>query len=219
MSYRMLEIGEVVRAGDEIKEFPGFEWKPIAEIWNENKIKVEDGYLFRRPIPTATFEEPADFEPSVSVSREPVDDYEISQHSADEVIYPIAHNEADVNDTDVVEWNGEGLPPVGIECEANWLELPDGGSDNWVRGIIASRYGNDVWFRPVHELSVVMDVHAIEFRPIKSAAELEAEERDNTIANAVHSLPKEEMASIEWGAHAERIIESLYDSGRLTKES
>ena len=45
------------------------------------------------------FDASCNFEPSVSVSREPVDDYEISQHSADEVIYPKADMNL-INDCD-----------------------------------------------------------------------------------------------------------------------
>ena len=154
-------------------------------------------------------------EPSVSVSREPVDDYEISQHSADEVIYPTAEGlggwtQESMRGLKVSEPEDIPIPicwRIGDECVIN--------QDRYIIRNIKEVYtvdsiGNKWSF----------DANYDEMqRPGKSEAELEAEERDNAIANAVHSLPKEEMASIEWGAHAERIIESLYDSGRLTKES
>ena len=121
MNYRELKEGETLQAGDQL-EVRGT-WMDISNSYGGKVDTYAASY--RRPLPEPTFEESADFEPSMIIGKEPVSmfdacannepdkldreewerrrrndetpfaeakamEYEISQHSADEVIYPKA---------------------------------------------------------------------------------------------------------------------------------
>lgn len=78
-----------------------------------------------------------------------------------------------------LEWNGTGLPPVGAECEAVWLEDPDGGSREYepvfIKGYFGSRSGAQVWFTTREGEDLVVRVGNCSFRPIRSPEEVEQE--------------------------------------------
>ena len=85
MNYRELKVGEIKLVNDERKD--GATWMPLAWVDGHTTLALDEVGTYRRPLPNPTFEESANFDVVPSVSHEPVDDYEISQHSADEVIY------------------------------------------------------------------------------------------------------------------------------------
>ena len=71
------------------------------------------------------------------------------------------------------EWNGEGLPPVGCRCSATWLELPDGGCNDFCEVAIKGYFDGEVWLSKVNGVgySEVLKVKDCEFRPIKTQQE------------------------------------------------
>ncbi|KAF2282491.1 hypothetical protein GH714_044097 [Hevea brasiliensis] len=69
------------------------------------------------------------------------------------------------------EWDGEGLPPVGCECEAF-----DGVS--WFPVVIVGRYDGFAfaWNYDQRKTLTVNEVHSVNFRPIITEAERKREE-------------------------------------------
>ena len=79
--YRELKEGEVIQEGDEAYDDRSDSWRLTGM---RGTVGGEIGKWkprFRRPLPDATFEESADFEPEFIIDKEPVD----------EVIYPKAN--------------------------------------------------------------------------------------------------------------------------------
>lgn len=73
----------------------------------------------------------------------------------------------------------EWLPTVGEECDAVWLELPDGGGSDFCAVVIKGYCGNEVWFSKVNGVdgySEVVKITDCEFRPLKTGEELERED-------------------------------------------
>jgi hypothetical protein len=69
-------------------------------------------------------------------------------------------------------------PVVGKECEAAWLELPDGGSNDFRRVMIKGYFGDEVWFSKVNGVDrydEVLRVTNCTFRPIKTQQEKDRE--------------------------------------------
>lgn len=97
-------------------------------------------------------------------------------------------------------WNGEGLPPVGIECE--WHPNVHG----WVKVKILGRDGSDTWYRASGEEHSQTCRNMAFFRPIRTAEQVAAEEREKDIR---------EMASIPkpCGHALYNICADLYDAG------
>ena len=76
-----------------------------------------------------------------------------------------------------LEWNGTGLPPVGTECEAVWLEAPDGGGRDFepalIKGYFDALPGRQVWFSTGEGEDFVHLLANVDFRPIRSQAQIE----------------------------------------------
>lgn len=79
-------------------------------------------------------------------------------------------------------WTGEGLPPVGMVCEAMLPSM----NHQWAEAVV-------VWHHPEHEDSAVV-VHnggrltgwSSAFRPIRTPEQIAAEEREKAIAEMVY---------------------------------
>lgn len=80
--------------------------------------------------------------------------------------------------SDSPQWNGQGLPPVGLDCE---IKL--GGE--WLLGMLKAQFGNRVWISTLLTGDKVVPSNAVEFRPIKSP-------RDKAI-EAISRAPKKGM--------------------------
>uniref|UniRef100_A0AAU6W2U8 Uncharacterized protein n=3 Tax=unclassified bacterial viruses TaxID=12333 RepID=A0AAU6W2U8_9VIRU len=81
------------------------------------------------------------------------------------------------------EWNGEGLPPVGTVCEFMYHQAPPASSSEWMVGDI--RYISDCTVLIGGEgCEHVHHPRNCSFRPIRTAEQLAADERDE----AIHDL-------------------------------
>lgn len=75
------------------------------------------------------------------------------------------------------EW-ADGLPPIGCECQATWLELPDGGGNDFCDVIIKGYFGGEVWLSKVNGVdgySEVVKITDCEFRKPKTQEEKDRE--------------------------------------------
>lgn len=111
------------------------------------------------------------------------------------------------------EWNGEGLPPVGTECEFKQNLL------GWVKATITAITDKSIVFtRPIYRHAEITGVHeellphkAIErFRPIRTPEQIAAEERNAILA--------EMQRAVDCGSHGPQItlqntLMNLYDAG------
>lgn len=114
---------------------------------------------------------------------------------------PAMHAQRAGRVTRVVAWNGEGLPPVGARCETL-----DEDTDEWVpvkvfahteiRGKThaVAQDENDMFFGLAHD-----------YRPIKTAEQIAAEERDSHV-NAM-------LCYDALGGSRKGLAEALYDAG------
>jgi len=73
------------------------------------------------------------------------------------------------------EWDGEGLPPIGCECEGLWLQVPDGGSPEWTKGRLKGGYDSKIWFGTSDFIEIVVPAHNIKFRPLKTQEQKDRE--------------------------------------------
>ena len=99
-------------------------------------------------------------------------------------------------------WNGEGLPPVGTECEAwDWDEK------KWVSGVFIMKGNSDHAFATGSNKSWGKLFWAAKFRPLKT-------ERERAIEAAIKPIlrTQSELKSPKW---ASAIAEELYDAGLL----
>ena len=101
----------------------------------------------------------------------------------------------------VVEWDGEGEPPVGIECE--WHPNVHG----WVKVKILGRDGSDTWYRASGEEHSQTCRNMAFFRPIRTAEQVAAEEREKAIKEMMQHGVDAGDATIEYSCAA------LYDAG------
>lgn len=90
-----------------------------------------------------------------------------------------------------VEWNGEGLPPVGTECERSWT------GDKWLTcRVLFIGDENIVLKLATREVSyLILDV---KFRPIRSA-------RDKAVEAMFYAIPKDLRVGID-------CRQSIYDA-------
>ena len=89
------------------------------------------------------------------------------------------------------EWNGEGLPPVGCRCSATWLELPDGGCNDFCEVAIKGYFDGEVWLSKVNGVgySEVLKVKDCEFRPLKTQQEKDREAFVKGLVKVLNSVP------------------------------
>lgn len=65
-----------------------------------------------------------------------------------------------------VEWHGEGLPPVGTECE--WLAS---GDHDWMKVKVLAYHEDEVWLQPLNGAQSFTVGNPDDFRPIRTEAE------------------------------------------------
>nr|DAM87631.1 MAG TPA: hypothetical protein [Caudoviricetes sp.] len=75
------------------------------------------------------------------------------------------------------EWRGEGLPPVGVECE--WLAS---GDHEWIAVTVLCYDGEDAWLKPSDGSQSFVVWNVDNFRPLRSEAEKLRESAINDIA-------------------------------------
>lgn len=114
------------------------------------------------------------------------------------------------------KWNGEGLPPVGVRCEA---AIPHtSGTDNdrsfiWIEGSVIAYYEikgkTYAWFA---EDDGFYPPNVLEFRPIRTPEQIAAEEREK----AVDALCYEIITHYGYPKNAESyraLATKLHDAG------
>ena len=75
---------------------------------------------------------------------------------AEDEIYTAAH----------LKWDGTGMPSVGTECGAVWLEMPDGGDWDFELVIIKGYWENQVWFCTADGEDFTQLADSVDFYPI-----------------------------------------------------
>lgn len=100
------------------------------------------------------------------------------------------------------QWNGEGLPPVGIPVE--WSEWLDG---KYQVVTVLAYAGGDAWIQPDGKPSMIVGSPA-GFRPIKTPAKIAAEERETAI-EAIDALINSRMGSL----NVRELAAAIHDAG------
>tara|TARA_B100001105_G_scaffold251623_1_gene241699 strand:- start:2415 stop:2837 length:423 start_codon:yes stop_codon:yes gene_type:complete len=79
------------------------------------------------------------------------------------------------SDIEQLEWNGEGLPPVGAKCEVRFRTEDDEWTDWFSNGKLKAGYDSKLWFS--HDFGdCVYPAHDVEFR--KPETQEEKKERE-----------------------------------------
>ena len=78
--------------------------------------------------------------------------------------------------------DGEGLPPVGTECEAVWLEMPDGGDRDFERVIVKGYWEKQVWFCAASGEDFTHLLANVDFLPVRTQAQ---RERDDLLTSII----------------------------------
>ena len=85
-------------------------------------------------------------------------------------------------------WDGTGLPPVGTECEALWLETPDFGGRDFepvlIKGYFDALPGRQAWFSTGEGEDFARLTENVNFRPIRTKAQIEQEELEDLLTRA-----------------------------------
>ena len=113
------------------------------------------------------------------------------------------------------QWNGEGLPPVGVVCEV----MSTTASGEWLEAMIVAHDGDKAVYR-LYDGSYGGDLEFFEgnpartlFRPIRTPEQIAAEERENELNRMVATVS---MLDKGW---ARKVCAGLYDAGyRMTAE-
>ena len=70
-------------------------------------------------------------------------------------------------------WDGTGLPPVGMECEGVWLEVPNGGDRVVEVVIVKGYYKKQVWFCTTSGEDIAHLTKNVDFRPIRTQTQID----------------------------------------------
>ena len=98
------------------------------------------------------------------------------------------------------EWDGTGLPPVGVECECLF-------NDGWAKVLVLSVNGYEAWVRRPRGSHIVSEGLGNKFRPIRTP---EQRERQSVIEQAFSKLSEFH--------DADQVLGDLYDAGMLHKQ-
>ena len=107
------------------------------------------------------------------------------------------------------EWNGEGLPPAGIDAE--FL----GHNGDWLAGQYIGQF-NGQMVVGCHTTGAVGFLSSEEFRPIRTAEQIAADERLHAISNACTSIAKiiePYNLNLECSAAMRATVEAMIDAG------
>lgn len=94
-------------------------------------------------------------------------------------------------------WNGEGLPPVGIECEVMH------GTYGWIGAKVVGRVGSTTVIRTNDGYA---GVHPHEIRPIRTPEQIAADEREAAIKAIVGLIESADSRDMT-------IAEAIYNAG------
>lgn len=103
------------------------------------------------------------------------------------------------------EWNGEGLPPIGMPCEYYWAS-----DDSWREGTCVAHFDGRavICDRDDEDCAERLDAHHV--RPIRTPEQIAAEVREKAVDGMV-TVWKRTMGRF---AQEERgLAEMLYDAG------
>lgn len=116
-----------------------------------------------------------------------------------------------LNATKFVEWDGDGLPPIGVDCEVENEVL--GGWDR-AEKILAHSSINGKDVAVFQRGDLIAYARDGSFRPIRTAEQVDAEERENAIKEMMQHGVDAGDSTIEYSCAA------LYDAGwRRSNES
>lgn len=111
------------------------------------------------------------------------------------------------------QWNGEGLPPIGLVCEVDNPHEPG----EWHECTILVHDGEIAVFGCCNGYPYVYDGQSADsFRPIRTPEQIAADERLHKISNACTAIARtlDQFASdIPGGAAARAVIEAMIDAG------
>ena len=109
------------------------------------------------------------------------------------------------------EWNGEGLPPAGVVCRAEWCGSHQG-------DVTVLFMGDDfaVLRNHGHGKEQCAPVGEYKFRPLRTQAQIEADERESAIIDACESV--EEKISkyntrLDCSVAIRATVEAMIDAG------
>lgn len=109
---------------------------------------------------------------------------------------------------DAKEWNGEGLPPVGVVCEMRRTDYVD---MYWKEIEFLCAGSKKAFFRDQEGHEWARLLSDIEFRPIRTPEQIAAEERENDIAEAMKVMA---VSGVHTSAEAcLRIATAYVDAG------
>lgn len=100
-----------------------------------------------------------------------------------------------------VVWNGEGLPPVGLDVE--WKQ---GSNHEWVRAKVIAYFRHEAWISVNGDNPFTIG-NPGGFRPIRTPEQIAADKRKNAIEEMVSTSP---MLDKGW---ARKVCTALYDAG------
>lgn len=103
------------------------------------------------------------------------------------------------------QWDGTGLPPVGVKCEGKHSMTTNG----WFECVVNAYKDDKVWFTEYLDSSVrefVYPVSVIEFRPIKSP-------RERAIEAGLSKLDLRACKILRFENAVERVVGQLVDAG------
>lgn len=114
---------------------------------------------------------------------------------------------------DALGWNGEGLPPVGLECERVWAGTAGSQFD---RVKVLAHDGSAVVFRVLESGTLAEDTQGpvtgkggpLRFRPIRTAEQLAAAERSKA-CDLIFRI----LSNVERPGNRSDMAEALYDAG------
>ena len=108
----------------------------------------------------------------------------------------------------VVEWNGEGLPPVGTVCE---MSIGDPSEAEWFVGTVVVHIDLDRPVAVAHNGEDVFHGYAEDFRPIRTTEQIAKQERskacDKMYGVILDKIPQDRRNN------GSDICEALYDAG------
>lgn len=100
-----------------------------------------------------------------------------------------------------IEWNGEGLPPVGCECE---YKVRQAANQDWKTCTVIAA-GKEHLIADAKGEEVVFFAPQIEFRPMPTEAERKRDEAIVALTFVLTSLPRDQHVT-EW---SQAILEQI----------
>lgn len=114
-----------------------------------------------------------------------------------------ADDEADLNECigqePKTEWNGEGLPPVGVECEYTKESLP---GNEWTQCTVDYVGASFVVYRDCYGVELTGIIGDIKFRPIRSEADEKRDDRASAIDGFISGFRGQKTGSNKELAYA-----------------